>query len=52
MNICAGIVTYNPNITILKKCIESVEGQVDKIVIVDNDSKNRMLIENIICDNE
>lgn len=38
--ICAGIVTYNPQIDLLKKNIQSVSGQVDKIYIFDNGSNN------------
>lgn len=38
--ICAGIVTYNPNIDRLKKNINTIYSQVDKIFIVDNGSQN------------
>jgi len=30
------VVTYNPNITILEKCINSLANQLNKIIIVDN----------------
>lgn len=40
MNIYAGIVTYNPDITRLKDNIEGIMGQVDKVVIYDNNSSN------------
>lgn len=38
--IAAGIVTYNPNIQRLKENIEAVIVQVDRVIIVDNGSKN------------
>lgn len=38
--ICAGIVTHNPQIDLLKKNIQSVFGQVDKIYIFDNGSND------------
>lgn len=38
--ICAGIVTYNPNVDLLIRNIESVINQVERVVIVDNGSKN------------
>lgn len=34
--ICAVLVTYNPNVDIIKKTIKSLEKQVEKIIIVDN----------------
>lgn len=36
----AVIVTYNPNLRLLKKNIEAIEVQVKKVVIVDNGSEN------------
>lgn len=47
MKICAGIVTYNPDVIRLKKNIESIVLQVDLVFIVDNFSKNIKDIENI-----
>lgn len=38
--ICAGIVTYNPEIELLKKNINSIISQVDCLIVVDNGSKN------------
>lgn len=38
--VCAGIVTFNPQIDLLKKNIESVLPQVQELVIYDNCSKN------------
>lgn len=44
----AGIVLYNPDIRRLKECIDSVIGQIDKIYLVDNASKNRLEIEKLL----
>lgn len=41
INIIAGIVLYNPNIERLRENIEAIKQQVDKIVFVDNGSKNK-----------
>ena len=40
MIINGGIVTYNPDIEKLKKNISRIAGQVCKLVIADNGSKN------------
>ena len=40
MKICAGIVTYNPDIERLKSNINGIINQVDKVYIFDNDSNN------------
>lgn len=47
-NICAGIVTYNPELIRLKENIESIQKQVSKIIIVDNGSKNYNELEKCI----
>lgn len=44
-SIFAGIVTYNPDIELLKKNIEVIFHQVNKIFIYDNGSKNSKKIE-------
>lgn len=44
----AGIVTYNPDIDRLRQNIEAINRQVDKVVIVDNNSKNIELIINLV----
>lgn len=44
----AVIVTYNPEIKRLLENINSIEGQVDEIIIVDNNSKNIEKIKEII----
>lgn len=38
--ICAGIVTYNPDISLFKECLGRVAAQVDKVYIADNGSGN------------
>lgn len=40
MRIIAGIVTFNPELSLLEKNINSIITQVDNLVIVDNSSKN------------
>jgi rhamnosyltransferase len=42
--VVAIVVTFNPDLTLLEKCLASVSEQVDKIIIVDNASKN---VENV-----
>lgn len=42
------IVTYNPDILTLEKNINSLKLQVNKIVIIDNSSKNYKLIQKLI----
>lgn len=39
-DICAGIVTYNPNMSRLQENIDSIISQVGKIFLVDNGSEN------------
>ena len=45
--VAAAIVTYNPNIERLGQVIGSIENQVEKIIIVDNGSKNIELIKSL-----
>lgn len=40
VRVCAGIVTYNPEIELLKKNIYAISDQVSDVIIVDNGSKN------------
>lgn len=47
-NICAGIVSYNPDIERLKLNVEAICGQVSKVYIVDNGSENLFAINNLI----
>lgn len=46
--VCCGIVSYNPNIQLLKKNILSVKKQVNKIFIVDNGSENLKNVKQLI----
>ena len=46
--VCAGIVTYNPNMRDLKKNIECIISQVDKVIIFDNSSENIRHIREIV----
>lgn len=46
------IVTYNPDILILKKNIDSVISQINRVIIVDNDSKNYDFIQELINENK
>ncbi|MET4654172.1 rhamnosyltransferase [Exiguobacterium sp. PvP048] len=48
MKIMAGIVTYNPLINTLAQNINSIINQVEKLVIIDNDSENINEIELLI----
>jgi rhamnosyltransferase len=47
MKIGAAIITYNPNINILFETINSIRIQVDEVLLVDNNSKNRQNIDNL-----
>lgn len=53
IRICAGIVTYNPDIELLIKNINAISDQVNKVIIVDNGSinwnnwSNRILSKNV-----
>lgn len=47
-SICAGIVSYNPDIKKLKKNIDSIINQVPFLIIVDNDSENIKEITKLI----
>lgn len=46
-SIVAAIILFNPNIERLRKNINSIKDQVDKIFFIDNDSKNIIEIENL-----
>lgn len=43
-----GIVSYNPDIIRIKKCIDAIYNQVEKVIIVDNKSNNRKEIKKIL----
>lgn len=40
-DVCAGIVTYNPEMKLFEQCLESIRTQVDKVYIFDNGSSNK-----------
>lgn len=48
VNICAGIVMYNPQIERLKRSLESIVPQVKQVVLVDNASGNVSDVEALI----
>jgi len=50
MKVCAGIVTYNPDINRLRENVCSVISQVDKVFIVDNASLNIAEIKESLAD--
>lgn len=52
MRICAGIVTYNPEICRFVKVLKSILAQVEKVIIFDNGSENLDEISSIIKENE
>lgn len=51
-DIICSIITFNPEIQLLKKNIESMKNQVDKIIIVDNFSSNVDEIKSIVTGRE
>lgn len=48
MKIIAEIITFNPDIKILKENIDSIYPQVDSLLIVDNDSRNFLEIKKLL----
>lgn len=46
-NICAGIITYEPELSRLQENIEAIIGQVSTVFIVDNDSEHVEKIERL-----
>ena len=46
--IAAGIVLYNPDIDRLKKNLEVIESQVEKVFLVDNHSNNLEEVKKMI----
>lgn len=47
-DICAGIVLFNPDINRLRKNIKAINGQVKKVYLYDNNSKNILQIEKLV----
>ena len=50
MNICAGIVLFNPEIERLNENIEHIRKQVPMLILVDNGSNNLEDVKSLICD--
>ena len=50
--IYAVVILYNPNLRLLKEEYESISNQVEKIVYVDNNSKNKESIEKWVKDKQ
>jgi len=48
MHICAGIITYNPTLTDVSTCLEALCNQVERVVIVDNASKNVKSLQEVV----
>ena len=48
MHICAGIITYNPTLTDVSTCLEALCNQVERVIIVDNASKNVKSLQEIV----
>lgn len=49
MNICAGIVLFNPELDRLNENIEHIRKQVPLLILVDNGSNNLNDVKNLIC---
>lgn len=52
MRICAGIVTYNPQINLLSSNITAIRSQVDYVVLIDNGSNNARDIDDLKNDGD
>lgn len=48
MRICSGIITYNPTLTDVSTCLEALCNQVERVVIVDNASKNVKSLQEVV----
>lgn len=48
MRICAGIITYNPTLTDVDTCLEALCNQVERVIIVDNASKNVKSLQEVV----
>jgi len=44
-DVCAVVVTFNPDIELLRRNLESIVDQVDRIIVIDNGSSNCLQIE-------
>lgn len=50
MKICAGIVLYNPELKLLKKNVDALYLQVNKIILYNNGSNNFEQVKNVFAD--
>lgn len=50
--VCAGIVTYNPDLELFLKCLNAIKPQVNKVFIFDNASTNSDQLRNLIDNDE
>ena len=48
MRICSGIITYNPTLTDVNTCLEALCSQVERVIIVDNASKNVKGLQEVV----
>ena len=48
MRICSGIITYNPTLTDVNTCLEALCSQVERVIIVDNASKNVKSLQEVV----
>ena len=48
MRICSGIITYNPTLTDVDTCLEALCNQVERVIIVDNASKNVKSLQEVV----
>ncbi|MFP1711157.1 glycosyltransferase [Gardnerella vaginalis] len=48
MRICSGIITYNPTLTDVSTCLEALCNQVERVIIVDNASKNVKGLQEVV----
>lgn len=48
MRICSGIITYNPTLTDVSTCLEALCNQVERVIIVDNASKNVKSLQEVV----
>lgn len=47
-NVACGIISFNPNLNLLKRNIEAIQSQVSDIYIVDNGSRNALEVKELI----
>lgn len=50
--VCAGIVTYNPDLELFLKCLNAIKVQVNKVFVFDNASNNSGQLHSLIDNDE